>query len=167
MTRLFFVDTDLPGRLAVATCPAAAPDLIRDIRSWRAEGIQLVVSMLEPDEAEDLGVGSEAGTCRDLGIEFACVPTPDHWIPNDERTFDAAVALATSRLLAGNGVATHCYAGIGRSPMFAACVLVRTGLDVASACRVLSAARRMPVPEMAEQRQWVEAYARRRPRTEL
>lgn len=161
MTRLFFADAGLPGRLAVATCPAAMPHLLRDLRAWQAEGIQLVVSMLEPAEAEDLGVGNEEGLCLQLGMEFAAVPTPDHWIPQDERLFDTMVERACAALAAGRGVATHCLAGIGRSPTFAACVLIRAGFDTQTACRMLSAARRVPVPEMEEQRQWIVAYERR------
>lgn len=158
MTKLYFADTSLPGRIAVAPCPPAAPELDGVMQLWRAEGIQLVVSLLETGEADDLGVAGEDGACRAHGIEFLSVPVPDHWIPDDAGAFDAGVGLATGRLLAGKGVVAHCMAGIGRSPMFAACVLVRSGFDAATACRLLSEARRFPVPEMEEQRRWVDAY---------
>lgn len=158
MSKLHFADTSLPGRLAVAPCPPAAPELHDALRRWRAEGIQLVVSLLASDEAEELGVGDEDIACRAHDIEFLSIPVPDHWIPDDAGAFDAGVGLATGRLLAGKGVVAHCMAGIGRSPMFAACVLVRTGFDAATACRLLSEARRFPVPEMEEQRRWVDAY---------
>lgn len=158
MTRLFFARSDLPGRLAVATCPAGGRGLPADLQEWCGEGIQLVVSLLGANEAEELGVGDEAGLCRQVGLDFISVPTMDHGVPTSTGAFDAAVALALDRLVGGEGVVAHCLAGIGRSPMFAACVLVRSGLDANEACKVLSAARGIRVPEMEEQKRWVEAY---------
>ncbi len=53
----------------------------------------------------------------------------------------------------------HCRAGIGRSGMLAACVLVKAGLDPEAALQRVSEARGCPVPDTEEQRAWVFAFA--------
>jgi protein-tyrosine phosphatase len=63
-----------------------------------------------------------------------------------------------ARITAGGHVVVHCRAGIGRSSLIAAVVLVRLGVDVDVAWEVVAAARGVPVPETDDQRRWVQRY---------
>ena len=56
-------------------------------------------------------------------------------------------------------VAAHCFAGIGRSPLMIATVLVRHGLDVDAAWSRVSAARGLMVPDTDAQWQWLADLA--------
>jgi protein-tyrosine phosphatase len=58
-------------------------------------------------------------------------------------------------LIKGQNVLVHCRAGIGRTGLVAASVLVRTGIDPEVALRLVSTARTLVVPDTAEQRTWV------------
>jgi hypothetical protein len=52
--------------------------------------------------------------------------------------------------------------GIGRASLIAASVLVALGASVDKAFAAIASARRFPVPDTWEQREWVEAFAGRR-----
>ena len=52
----------------------------------------------------------------------------------------------------------HCRAGIGRSSLIAACVLVRAGHDVNSAFDTIAKARGVEVPDTEAQRAWVSTF---------
>jgi protein-tyrosine phosphatase len=60
-------------------------------------------------------------------------------------------------LRTGKAVAVHCRAGIGRSALIAACVLVRSGYDVDGAFDTIAKARGMAVPDTQAQHDWVAA----------
>jgi len=59
----------------------------------------------------------------------------------------------------GKNVLVHCRQGIGRSGLVAASLLVKKGISPGAAIESVSAARGMPVPETAEQRDWIDHYA--------
>src|SRR5262245_2271104 len=58
----------------------------------------------------------------------------------------------------GKAVAIHCRAGIGRSSVIAACILVRHGYDVKSAFDTIARARGVAVPDTDAQRAWVTTF---------
>ena len=118
--------------------------------SWRAAKLDVIVSMLEPEEADDLGLGYQAQFCRQQGIAYLNCPVPDRGIPDDRAAF---IATADQVLEA------HCFAGIGRSPLMIATVLVRHGLDVDTAWSRVSAARGLMVPDTDAQWQWLADVA--------
>lgn len=61
-----------------------------------------------------------------------------------------------SELWAGKNIAIHCHAGIGRSSLLAACVMVSEGLTASDAFDHISIARGVQVPETELQRLWVK-----------
>lgn len=156
---MFWISEPFGGRLAVARRPrGGSPALEQDVQAWRAEGLDMIVSMLEPGEATELGLAPQEQVCREHGITFINCPVRDHGVPD---TFDTRMVLDAAddvliALRAGKRVAAHCFAGMGRSPLFVASVLVRAGLDSTTAWERISVARRVPVPQWPEQRRWVE-----------
>jgi protein-tyrosine phosphatase len=84
-------------------------------------------------------------------------------VPADERAFLSLVHRLRSDLSNGSAVAIHCRAGIGRSTVLAACILVGDGLSVERAFQLIAEARGCPVPDTKEQREWVDAFARSEP----
>jgi protein-tyrosine phosphatase len=85
-------------------------------------------------------------------------PIPDRGVPKSIRETDHVVRCVSDALAVGKAVAIHCRAGIGRSALIAACVLVRNGYDVASAFDTIARARGMQVPDTEAQRNWVSAF---------
>ncbi len=64
-------------------------------------------------------------------------------------------------LSSGKNVLIHCRQGIGRSGLIAVCLLIDSGLPLEEALRILSSARGLPVPETAEQRQWLHRHPKK------
>jgi protein-tyrosine phosphatase len=55
-------------------------------------------------------------------------------------------------------VAVHCYGGIGRSPLVAAAVLVRSGRSAQAAWQLVGRARGLRVPDTDDQRDWLSSF---------
>lgn len=148
---LFWVDAPHIGRLAVVSRPREAGHFIE----LKQAGVDVLVSMLAAEEAASVGLADQASQCADAGIEFFHLPIIDHGIPSAVEPVETLVAILKQRIADGQGVAAHCYAGLGRSPLMIASVLIRHGIDADDACALISSARGYNVPEMATQFQWL------------
>ena len=155
--RIFWIDAPELGRIAVM--PRPMPDQFAELK---AAGVDCVVSLLEDEEANHLGLGGEAGLARAAGMDFLQLPVVDHDIPQTVAPVEAMARNISARLKAGKGVAVHCYAGLGRSPLLIAAVLIDNGVSAVEACDQISAARGIRVPETDAQFRWLQAYAQRR-----
>ena len=155
--RVFWVEASIPGRIAVVARPRSMLHFVE----LKRLGVDVLVSMLEPDEAKEVGLDREAEHCARAGIEYLSVPITDHGVPGSFESIDAAVADITIHLARGRGVGAHCYAGLGRSPLMVASILIHHGLSHRKAIDLVSAARGLPVPEMDSQHVWLFNYALR------
>lgn len=155
--KVYWVEAAIPGRLAVV----ARPRSVSHFAELKAQGIDVIVSMLEPGEAEEVGLSDEAYHCERAGIDFLSVPITDHGIPESVELIDSAVMEIAAQLALGRGVGAHCYAGLGRSPLMVASVLIRHGMSDSRAIDLVSAARGFDVPEMDSQHTWLFEYALR------
>lgn len=144
-----------PGRLAVMPRP-----LPHQFDELKRQGIDVVVSMMEQGEAAELGLGDEAGLCAAAGIEFLNLPIIDHGIPSAVTPVTRLSRQIATHLEGGRGVAVHCFAGLGRSPLMCAAVLIDGGMGALEACDLISDTRGIGVPEMAEQSDWLLVYER-------
>ena len=150
-----WVNREGPGRVGVMACPKGG-DLIEDcLKFWREDGCDVLVSLIETDEAGSLGLAREGEVAKETGMEFVHHPVPDFGIPESS---DAALDLArglAAKVREGHAVAIHCRAGVGRAPSIAACVLIALGETGERALDLISDARGFRVPETAAQRAWV------------
>jgi protein-tyrosine phosphatase len=156
---IYWIETPGPGRLAIMPRPRAGDWLEDEIRSLREDGVDVLVSLLEAHEVEELELGAEEATARAAGLEFLSHPIPDHDVPT---SFEEAVAFLrtlVARLEAGKGVAIHCRAGIGRSATLAAGSLLLRGMAMADVLERMEQARGFPVPETPEQHEWLARLA--------
>ena len=155
---VFWIRAPLMGRLAIMPRPRAGEWLDDEIIGWQTEGIDTVVSLLELAEISELGLEREAELSQESGIEFISFPIPDRGLPAslpDATTLAQAMALQVRE---GKAVAIHCRAGIGRSSLIAAGVLICSGLSADDAFRLISIARGIDVPDTEAQREWVMAF---------
>lgn len=135
------------------------PSGVEELSQWREEGVDVVVSLLTFSEEVLLGLDEEVDMCRELNIEFLSLPIPDRGVSESMQGVSRLVELLCRQLGAGKAVVIHCRMGIGRSGMIAACVLVRLGLSTSEAFTLISAARGVQVPDIDDQRVWVEQFA--------
>ena len=129
-----------------------------EIASWKAEGIDVVVCLLEDSEIGELELHPLPMSCRDAGMEFVSFPIPDRGLPESMSETERLVCRLSTAIADGRAVAVHCRAGIGRSSMIAACVLASNGYDVNSAFDIIARARGVEVPDTEGQRAWVSAF---------
>lgn len=157
-TEIYWIPGPWQGRLAVVMRPRGGDWLEDEVAAWRRAGIDAVVSMLEPEEASQLGLASEGEAAAQQGIRFLALPTPDRDVPGSMAEVQALFHEVTGELAAGRSVAVHCRQGIGRSGLIAIGALVAAGLDLDVAIETVSAARGLPVPETESQSQWLREF---------
>lgn len=159
--RVFWVETGGLKRLAIATRPRGGDWLLDDMRALRSEGVDLLVSLLTPDEEDELGLGRERSACQEAGIQYFNFPIPDRDVPDSESTLRYLVTQLEHALEEGKSIAAHCRAGIGRSSLLIAALLTtRPGTSVEEAFARITAARGLQVPDTPQQVQWLEKFAR-------
>jgi len=159
-TQLHWVKGPWQGNLALAARPRGGDWLNDEIESWQREGIAHVFSCLTDQEETELNVETEASIVRARGMTFWSFPILDRQVPDSEPLLADVLRELETKLDAGHNVVLHCRQGVGRAGLVAACLLVMHGIEPAAAVRELSAARGLPVPETAEQREWIDRYAR-------
>jgi protein-tyrosine phosphatase len=155
-TDLFWIPGPWRGKLAVATRPRGGDWLEDEVRGWRRAGLDVVVSLLETDEAGEFSLAHEGDVAESKGIDFISFPIPDRGVPASTQDALALLAKIAVTLDAGKNVAIHCRQGIGRSGLFAAGLLVISGMSAAKAIEIVSVARGQAVPETPAQLDWIK-----------
>jgi protein-tyrosine phosphatase len=151
-SELYWIDTASTLKLAIMARPRAGDWLEDEIAHWKRSGVEVVISLLERDEVDDLGLGIEAHLCKEGGIEYLSFPIADRGLPDD---IDFAMRFASEVASKGKSIAIHCRAGIGRSSVMAAAVLISRGTNPAAALSAIEKARGLPIPDTDAQRDWV------------
>jgi len=152
---------DVPsGRLGTLARPMGGASLEDEVAAWKREGVDVIVSLLSPEEVVECGLEREWGLCEDCGIRFLSFPITDRDVPGSTKSAVELIRWLREQLTAGQSIAVHCWMGIGRSSLVAASVLVAGGTDPAAAFEAISDARGLMVPDTFEQRRWVEELAR-------
>jgi protein-tyrosine phosphatase len=149
------------GRLAVLPRPRGGYWLEDEVRSLRAAGVDVLVSLLTGEEVAELDLAAEATCCAAAGVDFVSFPFADCGVPTLEAETLALVRRLAILVSGGKGVAVHCRQGVGRSALVAACVLVSLGERPETAFERIARARGCPVPDTAEQRAWVLRFTDR------
>ena len=156
---LFVIERDGPGRLATMACPRGGDWLDDEVEALQTEGVDVLVSVLTNSELAELQLSAEPELARQAGLTYISFPIPDRGAPEVAAATDL-VGRLEERLAGGEFIVVHCRAGIGRSSLIAAAVLVREGLSPAEAWERISAARGLSVPDTETQRAWLAAFAR-------
>lgn len=143
-----------PGRISTMPHPAGGGELSATMASLRARGTDILVSALTPKEQTDLHLADERAAAEAAGMEFHSLPIGDFGIPDRDEITPILTHLL-ERLHGGAHLVVHCWAGIGRSSLLAASLLVLDGVEPDEAWRLISDARGVTVPETDEQRAWI------------
>jgi len=155
----FWIETVSPLRLAIVPRPGGAEWLEGDLRLLKSEGVDVLVSLLEPEETRSLDLERERAACSAAGISFVNFPMPEGQVPRSRSCFLTFAQLLHRRASEGLSVGVHCRVCIGRSAVLLATVLRLEGLSVKDAFERISSARGLRVPQTAEQARWVAGLA--------
>ena len=153
---LFWIPGPWRGRLAIAARPRGGDWLGDESSGLRRAGVDVIVSLLEEDEAAQLDLAGEAKAVEANGLRFISFPIPDRGIPASTPAAVSLMASIAGALEEGKNVAVHCCQGIGRSGLIAAGVLMTSGLSPEQAIQLVTAARGVEVPETSAQRLWAQ-----------
>lgn len=162
---LYWIRDIEPLKLAIMARPRGGDWLEEEVSGWERAGIGVVASLLHAYEADELNIADEAKLCAASGIEFASFPIRDRGVPESAAAFHGFVDQLTLRVRAGDAVAVHCRAGIGRSGLTVASILLRLGIPADEVFSVVSKARGLSVPDTAEQIEWFRSSGQPRGNT--
>jgi protein-tyrosine phosphatase len=155
---VFWIKVTPPVGLAIVLRPRDEESLKDDLLGFRQSGVDVLVSLLEPDEASWLGLRDEGPLAEVAGMHFLSYPIRDTHVPANIATFRAFVAGLADRLRAGERIGVHCRGSIGRSTVTAACALIHMGWNAKEALSAIEAARGTEVPDTEEQLRWILKY---------
>ncbi|MBX3142098.1 MAG: dual specificity protein phosphatase family protein [Trueperaceae bacterium] len=144
-----------PGRLGLTFAPGKKAygsdegvywdrDLRQDMERLReAHGADLLVSLLEDFEYEDLGIPDLFTVAEACGVRTEHFPIQDTRVPRagQEGEVDRLIATVRSALAAGETVVIHCMGGHGRTGTVAALTLASYGLSAEEAIRCVRVAQ--------------------------
>jgi len=158
MKEIFWIDGNPPPTLAVVLRPRGGEWLEEEMRKFRRAGLHTVVSLLEEEEADWLGLADEPQLAAEFGLEFLSFPIPDTQTPPHPAEFRHFIAGLVSRIRHGRSIGVHCRGSIGRSTITAAAALIHLGWKPANALAAVQKARGCPVPDTREQHAWILHY---------
>jgi protein-tyrosine phosphatase len=156
---LFWIPGPWKGRLAVVTRPRGADWLEDEAEAWRHSGVDVIVSLLEKDEAFQLELGLEGDIAESKGVRYISFPIPDRGVPASTKGALAFLGNIGAILEQGKTVAIHCRQSVGRSGLVAAGLLVMSGMGADEAIDIVTTARGEIVPETQTQIRWIQNLA--------
>jgi len=157
---VFWISAAQPHKIAIVPRPRGGDWPEDEIKNLSREDIDVLASMLTPEESDELELTEEERLCNHFGIRFFNLPIADRSVP-DEDAILQPLEMLVEHVRFGRGVGFHCRAGIGRSAMLAALVLARLGWTPDAAFRAISDSRGCRVPDTLEQESWVREFARK------
>src|SRR5260370_39753615 len=147
---LFWILGSWRGRLAIAARPRGGDWLEDEFSGLRRAGIDMIVALLEEDEAAQLDLAGEAKAAEANGLRFISFPIPDRGVPASTSAAVSLIASIAGALEEGKNVAVHCRQGIGRSGLIAAGVLIKSGMSPARALQCVNSSRAIAVTDICK-----------------
>ena len=158
MQDIFWIEGNPRFGVAIVARPRGNDWLEDEMVALKHGNIDTLVSLLEPDEAEWLGLENERVEAEKAGLVFLNFPITDTRVPLNVARFRDFVSDLAARLRKGERIGVHCRGSIGRATVTTACTLIHLGWNPAAALAAVKAARGCPVPDTEEQRAWIMAY---------
>jgi len=155
---VFWIEGEAGASLAIVARPRGGDWLEDELNRIKRNGIHTLVSMLEPEEAESLGLADEAKEAVQAGLNFLSYSIPDRTTPADLSSFREFASGLAARIRNGERIGIHCRGSIGRASIASACTLIHLGWDTLPTLTAIESARGCEIPDTDEQRQWILNY---------
>ena len=143
------------GVLAVMAKPVSGEWIDDEFLGIANAGINTIVSLLEPNEADEVGLVNEKILSENNGMKFISFPIKDRGLPRSVKEFGDFTKNLYDQISMGENTVIHCRAGIGRTGMVAAGILLHCGFNPEQAFKYVSLKRGVLVPDTEEQHNWV------------
>ncbi len=146
------------GSIIMMPKPPGGVQLKAYIEFLKSLEVDCVVSLLQQHEIEQFSLAQEGNECHEQNIIFVNFPIQDHCVPQFFLPFNQLIEKLSQALNKNKIIAIHCYAGIGRTGITAASLLIKNGVQVDLALMDLSKTRGLRVPETLEQITWLHRH---------
>jgi Polymorphic toxin system, DSP-PTPase phosphatase len=150
---IYLVADNLPGKLYIMPKPSGEW-LKEDVEYYGLIGIDMIISMLERDEASELMLERQGEICKQGRLAFTQFPIVDRGLP-EIVPFTSLILQIIDDLKNGTNIAVHCRAGIGRSGIAVCSALLGFGYSPTDAMKLTSEARGVEVPDTEQQRNFI------------
>ena len=141
-------------KLGIMPRPRGGDWLDNEIANLEKHDVGVLVSLLQQDEIDELGLTAEQSLCLEHQIEYIHFPITDRDIPSSKHKTAELVNRLRKLLANGTSVVIHCRMGIGRSSIIAGAVLLNVGLTNDEIITEIEKSRGVKVPDTEEQLQW-------------
>jgi len=128
------INKDWAGQLVLSSCPEINQEykilsFEKFIATFKDDNISLVVTLLDNIEITRLNISTFGKFLKENNIYWKHFPIQDLSVPTDRDLF-MKLLIHVKKLLDGDkSVLIHCYAGLGRTGLFATTLLVSLGLE--------------------------------------
>ena len=154
MLRPYWITEINAATIGISPCPAPSPNTENDITG---QDLTMLVSLLSPNEEEQLGLEQEEVTCTAVGIAFNKLPIPDNSIPGVDN-FTKFIDLLYSKTNEPGKILIHCRHGIGRSSLIAIGLMIKHGMPLKESIVMVRKIRGQNVPQHISQRKLLSWY---------
>jgi protein-tyrosine phosphatase len=158
MQTIYWIGDEATPRLAIVARPRGGDWLADELGGLKRAGLDVLVSMLTPEENDELGLTLEQSIAERAGLDFRAYPIPDRTTPSEFLQFQRFISELSKLVALGRRVGVHCRGSIGRSTVVAAAILITLGWRSNEALRAIEKARGCRVPDTEEQRRWIEKF---------
>jgi protein-tyrosine phosphatase len=123
--RLTELPLGLAGRVFRSPMPYSTYDPDESlVEEYLQVGVENVVLLAENDEYRSRTGRDLKSIYLEMGMDVIHLPIPDFGVP-EVKSLESAVEKTLQHISEGNNTVIHCYAGIGRTGTFAACLAKR------------------------------------------
>lgn len=156
-TKVYWIEKFENGAaLGIMPRPRGNDWLEDEIKLLAQKGVGTVVSLLEQDEIQELGLREEGKTCQKNQMVYLNLPIKDTQLPSDEAAVSKLIQEVKQKIEAGEKVVIHCRMGIGRASIIAGAVLLKKGTNAQQVIEKITKARELKVPDTEEQLLWLK-----------
>src|SRR5260370_2378585 len=112
---LFGIPGPWRGRLAIATRPRGGDWLEDEANGWRRASLDVVVSLLEKEEAAQLELAEEGPTAESQKVHFIWFPIPDRGVPSSTQAALLLLRNISETLDEAQNVSVHSHQSVSLS----------------------------------------------------
>ena len=153
---LYSIESIGSGFLATMAKPVYSKDMGDEFAGIAKTGIKQIVSLLEDHEANEVGLNDEHLLTKQHGMHFVSYPIRDRSLPESIDIFSKFTKDLYHQIAGGRSTVIHCWAGIGRTGIVTAGVLLHCGFSTKEAFDHISLQRGLQVPDTLEQYNWLK-----------
>lgn len=143
--------------IGISARPQGFNQLEKEIIELKSQNINFIISLLEENEIIQFGLSKEEIYCQRHNIKFDNFPIKDNLIPGFQRFADKIERVSLDLMKIENLV-VHCNHGLGRSGLFVAGLLLKSGMKLESALKILELNRGFKCPTSVSQMKFINAY---------